>query len=299
MKKKMYYTMRIKTIQRNFSMLLKSIKLAKLLKLERVQRESLAFAQKTDDSSRLISHEQKLFEDLKGKVSRIIDFSIRKLLIELDTGGNIRLEEGKGNEKWYISCVDLIKSRFFAEEMQKTHEIVDIHVNRVIRIHNRFLRNKFEEKMELFIDSQQENYKKSLEYLFFGLDALNLNQIFHVVEEGFTSFSEENCKSFNVFPTLFNSILAADCPRLLDLLRKSLKNKENLTFVNSLKFEKGLMIVPSGMLVICKVFMLKSVRDERFSTFELERSPIETLKMQPIEFSNVFLKNLFIYFLLY
>ena len=29
-----------------------------------------------------------------------------------------RLEEGKGTEKWYISCVDLIKSRFYNEEMQ-------------------------------------------------------------------------------------------------------------------------------------------------------------------------------------
>ena len=28
------------------------------------------------------------------------------------------LEEGKGTEKWYISCVDLIKSRFYNEEMQ-------------------------------------------------------------------------------------------------------------------------------------------------------------------------------------
>jgi len=29
-----------------------------------------------------------------------------------------RLEEGKGNEKWYVSCVDLIKSRFYPDEMQ-------------------------------------------------------------------------------------------------------------------------------------------------------------------------------------
>mgnify|MGYP006999869193 FL=1 len=38
--------------------------------------------------------------------------SIRKLLTEFETGGNIRLEEGKANEKWFVSCVDLIKSRF-------------------------------------------------------------------------------------------------------------------------------------------------------------------------------------------
>ena len=38
--------------------------------------------------------------------------SIHKLITELETGGNIRLEEGKANEKWYGSCVDLIRSRF-------------------------------------------------------------------------------------------------------------------------------------------------------------------------------------------
>ena len=30
---------------------------------------------------------------------------------------NYRFEEGKGNEKWYVSCEDLIKSRFYKEEM--------------------------------------------------------------------------------------------------------------------------------------------------------------------------------------
>lgn len=30
-----------------------------------------------------------------------------------------RLEEGKSNEKWLLSCIDLIKSRFHEEEMYK------------------------------------------------------------------------------------------------------------------------------------------------------------------------------------
>jgi ssDNA-binding Zn-finger/Zn-ribbon topoisomerase 1 len=41
------------------------------------------------------------------------------LISELETGGNIKLEEGKGNEKWFVSCVDLIKSRFYSDEMQQ------------------------------------------------------------------------------------------------------------------------------------------------------------------------------------
>jgi hypothetical protein len=36
-------------------------------------------------------------------------------MTELETGGNIRFEEGKSSDKWFQSCVDLIKSRFQPE----------------------------------------------------------------------------------------------------------------------------------------------------------------------------------------
>jgi hypothetical protein len=48
--------------------------------------------------------------------------------------------------------------------------VKDIEIKRVVRIHNRFLRNKFEEKMESLVDVSNQNYKKSLEYLFYGID---------------------------------------------------------------------------------------------------------------------------------
>lgn len=111
------------------------------------------------------------------------------MITELETGGNIRLEEGKSNEKWYISCVDLIKSRFHPEDMSHL-DVIDIDVKRVVRIHNRFLRNKFEEKMESLVDVSNSNYKKSLEYLFYGVDPLFPNEIYNVIEEGFRPFNE-------------------------------------------------------------------------------------------------------------
>jgi hypothetical protein len=58
--------------------------------------------------------------------------------------------------------------------------ISDIEIKRVVRIHNRFSRNKFEEKMESLVDVSNSNYKKSLEYLFYGVDPLAPQEIFHV-----------------------------------------------------------------------------------------------------------------------
>ena len=69
----------------------------------------------------------------------------------METGGNIRLEEGKNTDKWYQSCVDLIHSRFNKDDMTK-YNIKNIDIKRVVRIHNRFLRNKFEEKIETMVD---------------------------------------------------------------------------------------------------------------------------------------------------
>lgn len=38
-------------------------------------------------------------------------------MTELNTGGNIWFEEGKIGDKWYSSCIDLIKSRFTPASM--------------------------------------------------------------------------------------------------------------------------------------------------------------------------------------
>ena len=136
----------------------------------------------------------------------------------METGGNIRLEEGKSNEKWYISCVDLIKSRFHPEDMSSL-DVVDIDVRRVVRIHNRFLRNKFEEKMETLVDVSNTNYKKSLEYLFYGVDPLFPNEIYNVIEEGFRPYND--CMQIGLcgFTPLVNSILGADSARIAHYLR--------------------------------------------------------------------------------
>jgi hypothetical protein len=41
--------------------------------------------------------------------------------------------------------------------------ISDIHITRVTRIHNRYLRNRFEESLENLVDISDATYKRSLE----------------------------------------------------------------------------------------------------------------------------------------
>jgi len=112
-------------------------------------------------------------------------------MTELDTGGNIRLEEGGKNDKWYLSCIDLLKSRFHPEEMS-AYNIKDIDIKRIIRIHNRFLKNKFEDRLESLVDMSNNNYKKAVEYLFYGMDPKAPQEIFRIIEEGYRGPAVQN-----------------------------------------------------------------------------------------------------------
>lgn len=61
----------------------------------------------------------------------------------------IRLEESTGNEKWFHSCVDLVQTRFIEEEF-KHFGIKEIKINKVTKIHNKFLKNRFDDKTEIY-----------------------------------------------------------------------------------------------------------------------------------------------------
>ena len=49
------------------------------------------------------------------RIESISAFSSARVLVEFDTGGNVRLEEGKPVDPWYRNCVELIGSRFLAK----------------------------------------------------------------------------------------------------------------------------------------------------------------------------------------
>jgi hypothetical protein len=97
--------------------------------------------------------------------------------------------------------------------------IQDIQVRRVVRIHNRFLRNKFEDKMETLLDVSNANYKKSLEYLFYGTDPNSPQEIYHIIEEGFRSYRDNIKLGLSGYSPLVNSIMGADSSRIHSFLK--------------------------------------------------------------------------------
>lgn len=68
--------------------------------------------------------------------------------------------------------------------------VTGINVTNVTRIHNWFLRNRFEDKLEQNTDVSDQNYKGSLEYLFYGIDPVQPSEIFKIINDGFRSPEE-------------------------------------------------------------------------------------------------------------
>lgn len=60
-----------------------------------------------------IKSAQEDFEACKDRVHELSNEYIRRMMVELETGGNIRMEDGKPTDLWYSSCMDLVNSRFF------------------------------------------------------------------------------------------------------------------------------------------------------------------------------------------
>jgi len=109
-----------------------------------------------------MSHMSNEVQDLvKNVINEVSELSTSRVMLEFDTGGNVRLEEGKPSDSWHQNCCDLVRSRFTASDYHKStssnssnsssssngNNILDvssIHVTRVVRVHNRYLRWRFD-----------------------------------------------------------------------------------------------------------------------------------------------------------
>lgn len=80
-------------------------------KLERIDDAIKEKAAKIEELAELFVHTKRELNDVSEE-------SISRLIIELETGGNIRLEDGKPSDVWYTSCEDLLLSRFFATDFR-------------------------------------------------------------------------------------------------------------------------------------------------------------------------------------
>uniref|UniRef100_A0A8C6QC73 Leucine rich repeat containing 9 n=1 Tax=Nannospalax galili TaxID=1026970 RepID=A0A8C6QC73_NANGA len=174
------------------------------------------------------------------------------LLTELETVGNIHFEEGTQCDDWFNSCYELILSRFCTWDF-RTYGITGIKVKHVIKVNNRILRLKFEDKFQKFLD--HENTHEMLEYLFYVFDpevAVKKKQLLQILEKGFKETCEPGLTlSSQKAIALVNSLSMCECPRIEFLQQKYKEDKRSLPEHDLLRH---------GILLIAKVFLGQSVQ---------------------------------------
>eukprot|EP00958_Prasinococcus_capsulatus_P010485 scaffold1026_cov409-Prasinococcus_capsulatus_cf.AAC.11 len=123
------------------------------------------------------------FAACSSAVEGNVDRYHRRLRLALESGGNIRLEDGQPSDSWYSFCASLVCSRLSAahrsDSTRKTRQGVNI--LGVTRIHNVDLRTRFEERLAEVTDGCCQ-----LDYLFCQ-ELGGPTGFEHLLEEGFLS----------------------------------------------------------------------------------------------------------------
>uniref|UniRef100_A0A8C2UVI8 Leucine rich repeat containing 9 n=1 Tax=Chinchilla lanigera TaxID=34839 RepID=A0A8C2UVI8_CHILA len=178
------------------------------------------------------------------------------LLIELETVGNIHFEQGTRSDDWYNSCYELILSRFCTWDF-RTYGITGIKVKRVIKVNNRILRLKFEEKFQKFLDNEDihdSDYRKKLDCLFYVFDpevTVKKKHLLQILEKGFKDSETNKLPLRKEAVILANSLSMCECPRI-----EFLQQKHKTETKSSLDHE----LFRHGILLIAKVFLGQSVQ---------------------------------------
>ena len=87
--------------------------------------------------------------DIHNQILNQSDMAIRKLLLELETGGNIRFEDEQKEDAWVADCEALVKM-FIKRAASKTSPRT-IQIHRISRLHNRHMKLKFEVHIKIML----------------------------------------------------------------------------------------------------------------------------------------------------
>lgn len=204
---------------------------------------------------RKCSEIEEYFEEMLARIHLSADLNIDRLVVELETGGNVRFEEGSSTDNWFSSCHDLVLSRFCATDF-RAHGVVGMRIHHIFRIHNRILRSRFEKKLvrvtegplgEYYPRTKNIAHKKLLEYLFWIWDPEmpgGSMEPLRIPEEGFMDAETYTMLGRDGAVPLSNSVSLSDRHRMDSLMKQRLSNPS----ADACPFRFGQLIVAKTYL---------------------------------------------------
>ncbi|EFJ05452.1 hypothetical protein SELMODRAFT_431559 [Selaginella moellendorffii] len=181
---------------------------------------------------------------VRAKERAAVERKIHWLKLELDTGGNIRMEIGNPRDVWFKNCDNLVTSRFSLLDYSP-FGITGVRVLKVIRIHNRFLQDRWEKGFE---GKVVKSRKKHVEYLLYGETLQCADEFQCIVEEGFPYLPGQSNHGCHGPVLLSNSIGLADVRRLQ-------------VIAEQLQTESPWNIKAPGWVLVVKAYLGCSVQD--------------------------------------
>ncbi|XP_077946052.1 leucine-rich repeat-containing protein 9 isoform X1 [Gasterosteus aculeatus] len=190
------------------------------------------------------------YERSLTQATRMMEYTVQFLLMELESVGNICLEEGCSTDPWFTSCCNLLHSRFSHSDF-KVYNIAGITITRVMRIHNRALRLRFGDKFHTLLENEESdtsshrNYRRRLEHLFYVADPEKGNEredILSILAEGFKTTEQNEASEREGAIPLSNSLSLAEEPRIEHALRCASQDGFNHC-TDTIRFRHGQIIV--------------------------------------------------------
>ncbi|XP_040916935.1 leucine-rich repeat-containing protein 9 [Toxotes jaculatrix] len=194
------------------------------------------------------------YEQDLTQATNMMKYTVQFLLMELESVGNIRLEEGCSTDPWFTSCCDLLLSRFSHSDY-RVHGITGIKIDRVIRIYNSALRLRFEDKLHSLLASEDtailsQNYRRRLEHLFYIADpeiTKETEEILCILEDGFRTAEQYKALGREGAIPLSNSLSVTDQPRIEYFLHQA-SQRDSKHSMDTVPFRHG-------QIIISKVFV--------------------------------------------
>ncbi|XP_029349892.1 leucine-rich repeat-containing protein 9 [Echeneis naucrates] len=216
-----------------------------LIKMEALRERLAVWSRRLDEI-------EVWFEQDLAQARNRMEYTVQFLLMELESVGNIRLEEGCSSDLWFTSCCDLLLSRFTPSDY-RVFGITGIKINRVIRIFNSALRLRFEDKLHSLLASEDtgifshRNYRRRLDHLFYVADpekTREKEELMCILEEGFKTAEHYKALGREVAVPLSNILSVTEQPRIEHTLRKASQcgNMDQVPFRH-------------GQLIVSKVFV--------------------------------------------
>ncbi|KAM9842946.1 leucine-rich repeat-containing protein 9 [Aulostomus maculatus] len=242
---------------------------------QKIQRKIEVLRERLVLWTRRLDEFEAWYERSLAKATSMMECNIQFLLMELESVGNIRLEEGCDTDSWFTSCQELMLSRFSSSDY-KPHSITGIKISRVIRIQNSALRLRFDEKLKTVLAREEsvnfyENYRRRLEHLFYIADPEKTDEkeeLLCILEEGFKSAKEYKASGREEAVPLSNSLIVAEQPRI-DYVFHQAQQDPSTDPTDTIPFRQG-------HVILSKVFLGHSAPIREGETIERGKYPRES-----------------------